>query len=296
VTGAAVPSATGLTLSRQTFHRLAGFIHGELGIAMKPEKITMLETRLRRRLRVLGATSFDVYCERLLSAPAGDPERIAFFDAVTTNKTDFFREPAHFGYLLGSALPALCSPTGSGLGRPLRVWCAGCSSGEEPYTLAMVLSDFADRTPGFDFSIRATDISTRVLDAARLGVYRCDRIDPVSEPMRKRFLLRGRGAQEGMVRVAPAVRAKIVFQRLNLMDADYRLGEPFDIVFFRNVMIYFDQPTKQAVIRRIRERIRPGGFLFIGHSESLAGLQVGLHPVATSVFRIGARDGAETAA
>jgi chemotaxis protein methyltransferase CheR len=278
-------SAPALVLSRRSFARLSAHIREELGINLKPQKITMLQCRLQKRVRALGLPSLDHYCDLLLSAAPGDPERIAFVDAVTTNKTDFFREPSHFQYLMNTALPALVPAGGSPSHWRLRVWCAGCSTGEEPYTLAMVLSAFGDRHPNFDFSILATDISTRVLEAARLGIFDHARVEPVPAQMRPRFLLRGRGPREGTVRIVPALRSKVSFRRLNLMEADYGLQETFDVVFFRNVMIYFDRATQETIVKRMVKRIRRGGFLFIGHSESVTGLQLGLRPVSTSVFR-----------
>jgi chemotaxis protein methyltransferase CheR len=275
-------------LSARSLARFCQCITGELGITMSPAKLPMLQSRLQRRLRALGLSSLDEYQSYLFDSARGDEERVHFINAITTNKTDFFREPQHFDYLVRTALPAL-DPTNhaSALERPwrLKLWCAGCSSGEEPYTLAMVLSDFGEHRPGFDFSLLATDISTKVLDHAQLGIYDEERIVPVPPGTRAKYLLRSKDPTQKQVRIVPKLRGKISYLRLNFMAADYGVKEMFEVIFFRNVMIYFNKPTQEAVINKLCRNLVPGGYLFVGHSESLAGLDLPVECVASAVYR-----------
>lgn len=271
------------TLSEHGFARFSEFITRELGIKMPPEKLPMLQGRLQRRLRMLEMTSLDEYQEYLFQLPSSSEEWIEFINQVTTNKTDFFREPKHFEFLVRTALPNLAQSAGNPW--HFKLWCAGCSSGEEPYTQAMVLADYASTHPGFDFSIMATDISTRVLDHARTAIYDESRVEPIPAEFRKRYLLRGKNRDNPVVRIVPELRSKVRFGRLNFMDDDYGIREHFDAVFFRNVMIYFDKSTQQEVLTKQCRQIRKGGYLFVGHSESIVGLNLPVQQVTTSVFQ-----------
>ena len=272
-----------LKLTVAAFEKFSRFITLKLGIKMPPEKMSMLQSRLQRRLRELNLTSLEAYQDFLFHSPQAAEELNHFFDAVTTNKTDFFREAEHFDYLAGTALPKL----DPGAARPwqFKLWCAGCSSGEEPYTLAMVLSEFTLTRPRFDFSILATDISTRVLQHAQQAVYDEARIAPVDLPLRKKYLLRSRDPQQARVRVIPELRQKIRFQPLNFMDDHYPVRDTFEVIFFRNVMIYFSKETQEAVIGKMCRNLAPGGYLFVGHSESLTGLKIPVGPVGPAVYR-----------
>lgn len=273
-----------LALSHESFERFARFITGELGIKMSDSKMPMLQSRLMRRLREMQIGSLEDY-QRHIFSEQGQEELVHFIDAVTTNKTDFFREPQHFDYLVQTALPQLGAVPGREAHWHLKLWCAGCSSGEEPYTLAMVLSEYAKHHPGFDFSILATDISTKVLDHAQTGIYEESRIDPVPLPLRQRYLLRSNDPSRHLVRIVPELRSKILFRRLNFMDADYGIKDTFEVIFFRNVMIYFDKDTQEAVLRKQCRHLRRDGYLFVGHSESLAGLNLPVSFVDSAVFR-----------
>lgn len=270
-------------LSRQSFARFAQFITSELGIKMPETKLTMVQSRLLRRVRELGLGSMEQY-HQYFFASSNAEEREHFINAITTNKTDFFREPEHFDYLTGRALPSI-SRAALPAGWRFKLWSAGCSSGEEPYTLSMVLSEYAQQLPGFDFEILGTDISTKVLDQARSAIYPESQILPVPPELRRKYLLQGRENSERLVRIVPALRHKVRFQQLNFMDEDYGIRDVFDVIFFRNVLIYFDRPTQEAVINRICRNLARGGYLFVGHSESLAGLDVPVRGVHTSVFR-----------
>lgn len=269
-------------LSPASFARLAQFITGELGIKMPDSKLTMMQSRLQRRVRDLGLRSVDHYTEYFF-ASANGPEREHFINAVTTNKTDFFREAEHFSYLVDVVLPEL-SRRSHGCAM-FKAWSAGCSSGEEPYTLAMILADYASRQRRFDFAVLATDISTRVLDRARNGIYQELQSVPIPNELRRKYLLRGRRDDERLVRIVPSLRNKVSFHQLNFMDEEYAIRDKFDVVFFRNVMIYFDKKTQESVINKICRNLVPGGYLFAGHSESLAGLDLPVSPVKTSIYR-----------
>ncbi len=269
-------------LTQKDFDRLRALVYREAGISLGPEKKTMLEIRLRRRLRGLSFSSCAEYCEHLFTRDSGPGELVHLLDAVTTNKTDFFREPGHFEYLTGSALPELAARCGS---RKLRVWSAGCSSGEEPYTLAIVLSEYAQRAPGFRFSILATDICTEVLAKAVRGVFRASTVQPVPLALRRKYFMRSRDPQSDLLRVVPELRELVQFRRLNFMDADFGLSEPLDIIFCRNVIIYFDRATQVKFLSRLAGRLAAGGYFFAGHSESLQGMDLPLTPVAPSVYR-----------
>ena len=271
-------------LSPESFARLAKYITDELGIKMPDSKMTMVQGRLLRRVRELGLASVEDY-GKYFFASTHTSEREQFINAITTNKTDFFREPAHFAFLTGVALPQLAAAQKSAAPWRLKAWSAGCSSGEEPYTLAMVLSEYAAARTGFDFAILGTDISTRVLERARSGIYQEPQIAPVPPELRRKYVRQSRDRSDPLVRVVPELRRKITLHPLNFMDADYRIRDVFEIVFFRNVMIYFDRATQEAVIRKICRNLAPGGYLFVGHSESLAGLNIPVLPVEASVFR-----------
>jgi chemotaxis protein methyltransferase CheR len=277
-----VRSVSTSDLTPERFKRFAEFITRELGIKMSEQKIPMLQSRLHRRLRALGLPSIEAYQQYLFDSGEAEAELADFIDAVTTNKTDFLREPQHFEFLLEKVLPPLDDETAR---RGFKLWCAGCSTGEEPYTLAMYLSEYAEKHRGFDFSLFATDISTQVLRNAHRGVFDEKRIDPIPIPWRRKYLLRSRDAANPVVRIAPELRNRVRFARLNFMDEDYGVKELFDVVFFRNVMIYFDRPTQEAVVGRLCRQLRPGGYFFTGHSESLLGLDVPLRMVASAVYR-----------
>ena len=267
------------------FLRFSRLVYSICGIKLPPQKKTMLEGRLRKRLRALGMASFEEYSEYLFNQGGLDQELIQLINEVTTNKTDFFREPAHFDLLKTSVIPNLISTFGAGIDRPLRVWSAGCSSGEEPYTLAMVMEEFGRTLSGFRFSIMATDISTKVLEKAALGIYALDKVFPVPEDFKKRYLLRSKDKSQPRARVTPELRSHVTFRRLNFMDGDFGITETFDVIFCRNVIIYFDRATQEKLLRKLCSHIPVGGYLFMGHSESLNGMNLPLMQVAPSAYR-----------
>ncbi len=271
------------TMSGRDFSRLSEFIHDSCGIKITPVKKVMLESRLSKRLKNLCMHSFGDYCEYLFSPRGMQDELVHMIDMVTTNKTDFFREPAHFSYLVEKAVPELINLRGAGISRMLGVWSAGCSTGEEPYTIAMVLNDLNDG--GFRYTVLATDISTKVLDIAKLGIYSEDKVGPVPDPMKGRYLMKGKDSRQGMIRIAPELRERVKFRRLNFMEGDFGMREPMDIIFCRNVIIYFDRVTQEKLLKRFCAHLVPGGYIFMGHSETLQGMDLPLVPVAPTVYR-----------
>jgi chemotaxis protein methyltransferase CheR len=272
-------------MSEKDFRRLGDFIYSECGIKMPDSKKVMLEARLRRRLRVLEMDSFSKYCDYVFSPEGTERELFHMIDMVTTNKTDFFREPKHFEYLTGTVLPEIIRTRRAGIERKLMVWSAGCSTGEEPYTLTMVLSDFAEAWRGFHFLVLATDISTRVLEKAKSAIYEEERVEPVPWEMKKKYLLRSKDKGRGLVRIVPTLREKVKFRRLNFMEGDFGVREPLDVIFCRNVIIYFDRPTQERLLNRFCEHLVKGGYVFVGHSETLHGLDVPLVQVFPTVYR-----------
>ena len=272
-------------LSEKDFTRLSEFIQSEYGIKMPTTKKLMLEARLQKRLRKLGIKEFDEYIDYIFTPEGRADEMVHMMDVVTTNKTDFFREPAHFDYLAETALPELIRLYEAGVRKSLKLWSAGCSSGEEPYTLAMVLSEFAEKQPHFRFSILATDLSSEALEKGRSGIYEESKVEPIPLSLRKKYLLRSRDRGKTLLRIKPALRGLIRFVRLNLMDEHYPLNEQMDIVFFRNVIIYFSRATQEKMIGRVCRHLRPGGYLFTGHSETLFSMQAPLKQEAPTIYR-----------
>lgn len=270
-------------LTESEFRRLARLVENRAGIRMPPNKRVMLEGRLRRRLREHGMRDFGEYCHFLFEDGGLDQELGDLIDAVTTNKTDFFREPQHFDFLVSHALPDLIG-RGIGLVHPLQVWSAGCSIGAEPYTLAMVLAEQKTVWPSLRFDILGTDICTAVLHTAAKAIYPEEMAEPVPLDLRRRYLLKSRNRKDRQIRIAPEVRTQVAFQQLNFMDAEYHLPHLQEIVFCRNVIIYFDSVVRAGVLSRICRYIAIGGYLFMGHSETIAGLDLPLRQVASTVY------------
>lgn len=271
-------------LAKHDFDHLATLIENHAGIRMPPSKRTMVEGRLLRRLRERNIPSYSAYCRFLFEDGGLSEELSHLIDAITTNKTEFFREPKHFTYLAEEAVPELLRH-GIGSRRPLHVWSAGCSIGAEAYTLAMVLSDLKARRTDLTFSILGTDICTAVLKTAAKAIYPAEMAEPIPADLRRHYLLRSRDRAARLIRMGPEVRATAGFHHLNFMDADYRLPVPQDIVFCRNVIIYFDTTVRTLVLNRICACIPAGGYLFMGHSETITGISLPLRPVAPTVYR-----------
>ncbi|WP_210050859.1 CheR family methyltransferase [Neorhizobium petrolearium] len=270
-------------LSKRNFELLSKYIYNYSGIKMPQTKMTMLEGRLRRRLRVTGLPTFDSYCDYLFKHGGIEAEAIFLIDAVTTNKTDFFREPKHFDYMMQRALPDILQTFGE---RRIRTWSSACSTGAEPYTIAMVMSDFlAANAPERDYFVLATDLSTDVLQRAQRGIYQNDLLQPVPAAMMQKYVMQPSDNRRQEMRISPKLRSRVGFARLNLMDQAYPVGDPMHIIFCRNVLIYFDKPTQNHVLTRLCNNLLPGGYLFIGHSETVTGFDLPIRQVANTVFK-----------
>ncbi len=272
-------------MTQGDYARLSSFIYNQCGIKLGAGKKLMLEGRLHKRLKALNMRSYRDYCDYLFSAQGLKDELSCMIDLVTTNKTDFYREPDHFNYLFGSALPELLSSRGTGLRRSLSLWSCACSSGEEPYTLAMVVSEFAADHDGYRFSILATDISTRVLEKARSGIYDEEAVLPLPMDLKKKYLLRSKDRSKRLVRIPRSLRELVEFRKLNLMDESYGIRGLIDVIFCRNVIIYFDRQTQENMLKKLCSCLTPGGYLFMGHSENLHGMDLPLSPQVPTVYR-----------
>jgi chemotaxis protein methyltransferase CheR len=273
------------TLDMADFRRLGDYIHRELGIKMPDAKRGMVEGRLRKRLNALNMSSYEAYCAYLFS-PQGQKNELTFFiNQITTNKTDFFRESRQFIFLAQKALPKIVSSISPGDGRKLNVWSAACSRGHEPYTLAMVLAEYAEQHYKIDFGILGTDISTEVLNVAQKAVYAHEEIEPVPMALRKKYFLRSKDRRKNLVRIAPQLRNKVRLLRLNLMSTSYTAIEQMDIIFCRNVMIYFEKKTQHQILHRLLNHLKPGGFLFMGHSEVIQHAQFPLKSIETTIYQ-----------
>ena len=265
------------------FERFSAFIWSECGIKMPPGKKTMLEARLRKRLRAHGLETFEEYCEFVFGPGGLEVELVHLLDVVTTNKTDFFRDEAQFAYLLDTVIPALARRR---RGSPaLEIWSAGCSTGEEPWTIAMTCEEHRRTEPGFAYRIVATDLSTRVLAAAARGVYREERAAAIPEVLRRRYLLRSRDRVHGLVRVVPELRARVSFRRVNLRQPPFPVRGDLDVIFCRNVLIYFDREFQRDLLAEFSARLAPGGYLFLGHTESIQGMGLPLEGLGGSIHR-----------
>ena len=261
------------------FRKIARLVTEKTGIVVNDRKRAFISGRLGRRLRVLGLSNFSEYC-RLLEGCEGESERHMLVNAVTTNHTAFFREPHHFDYLAKVALPEIVEANDKGRGR-LRIWSAGCSTGEEPYTLALVLCEQAHRLPDWDVKILATDLDTNVVAHAAAGRYDAERVRSIPADYRQKYVdVQSDGS--GVMGHAP--RALISFAPLNLLEK-WPMRGPFDIIFCRNVVIYFDKPTQRRLFDRYAEMLKPDGWMIIGHSENLLGVSDRFRPVDRTVYR-----------
>jgi chemotaxis protein methyltransferase CheR len=273
-------------LTDRHFRSIAELVEGLVGIRLPAGKRLMLEGRLQKRMRALQHGSLNEYVEQLFDGQM-DQELVHLIDCVTTNKTDFFREPAHFTFLRDVAVPALLRSGVRTNGQPLKIWSAAASTGMEAYTTAMVLDDMIRRGTRFRFRVLGTDISTNVIEVARKAIYHREMIAPVPPEMVGRYFLSSRDQSRPHVRVVPELRQLVNFMRMNLMDATYPVDQNVDLIFCRNVLIYFDKPTQNKVVERLASHLRPGGYLMVGHSESMVHQGVkGLRQVQPTIFTI----------
>jgi chemotaxis protein methyltransferase CheR len=265
-------------IKEEEFQRLRTLIYNESGISLSDQKHSLLASRLSKRLRDLGLATFTEYYE-LVTEDTTCQEFTRMLDLISTNRTDFFREPKHFDFLRERIIPEL-EPT-----KRIRIWSSACSTGEEPYTIAMTLFENVEHPAQWDFEILASDLSTRVLTKAVSGLYDEDRLRDVPPDVMKRHFLRGKGDQTGVLKVKPHLAGAITFRRVNLMDDRFPIKNPLDLIFCRNVMIYFDRPTQETLINKFHQYLKPGGYLFIGHSESLQWMTHPFAAIAPTIYQ-----------
>lgn len=264
-------------MDKSVFDRFRTLVYQQSGIALSDGKEALVSARVARRMRALGIADYGAYLRRITDDPGGE-EVVHLIDAIATNVTSFYREAVHFGYLAETARAQWERGR-----RRFRFWSTACSTGEEPYTMAMTLLEALDGRPA-DVRILATDISTRVLDRCREGIYPADKVQSIPTALRERYFLPVRGNGTCAYAAGPALRRLVVFRRLNLSSPPFPLRGPLDGVFCRNVMIYFDRPVRAALLAEIHRLLRPGGFLAVGHAESLTGTMCSLQVVKPSIY------------
>ncbi|AHM60145.1 protein-glutamate O-methyltransferase [Flammeovirgaceae bacterium 311] len=269
---------TSATLTQKEFDLLSSYIYQNYGIKMPMAKKTLLQCRLQKRLRALNIESFEQYIDYVFSQEGIEKELQHMTNVVTTNKTDFFREPAHFEFLQQLNWQQFMG--GDPASRTVKAWSAACSSGEEPYTLAMVLQELK-----LQYQILASDLSSEVLQKAVTAVYASEKTIPVPIGLKQKYLLKHKDPKTPVHRVVPELRKKVNFRHMNLMDDYYDVQGKFDLIFCRNVLIYFDRTTQEKVIRKLCSHLREGGYLFIGHSESLNDFSLPLVQAKSTIFK-----------
>lgn len=277
----ALPPITG-----QQFSRFQKLIYESAGIHLAPHKKTLLEARLSKHIRSLGLDSFDAYYRLIVGADQGE-ELLCLLDRISTNETHFFREPGQFDFLENHLFPEWRARACRNMAaKRLRLWSAGCSSGEEPYSIAMMLLDHFPLHSGWQMKITATDLSTRILERAQTALWPVEKARELPEKYLKAYMLRGTGAQTGKMKAGDGIRSLIHFQRLNLNDKSYPISGQFDAIFCRNVLIYFDRASRSRVVERLINYLAPGGYLFVGHAESLNGITSRVHHVMPTIYRL----------
>jgi chemotaxis protein methyltransferase CheR len=279
------------------FKLFRSLVHDRTGIWLRDGKQVMLASRLSRRLRFHGLANFAEYYAYVQKVQDNGDEMRQLINCVTTNKTSFFRERHHFEFLSHTVVPRINSAALRGAARKIRVWSAACSTGEEAYSIAITLleslpgpqtgrSAFAASPGAWKIEIVASDIDTAVLDTAMRAVYKADSLAPVETPLQKKYFLRGAGNMEGYVKVKPEVSRLVEFKNINLMDSRWPLDGLFDVIFFRNALIYFNQETQDVFLRRMARYLKPGGYLFLGNAEHIPWLQDILAPLTQTMYQL----------
>lgn len=268
-------------ISDKDFKVLSDFIEKTIGIKISPSKKVMIQSRLFHRLKNLNFTDYKQYIDYVLNSQNAEEELVLMINAITTNKTDFFRETDHFRFLEGVVLPDFVSKQK----KNVKIWSAGCSSGEEPYTISMVMEEFCSKNPGkiSNYKITGTDISTKVLDKAYHAVYPIETVDNLDLSIKKKYFKKN--TEKKLVIVKENIRNHVAFKRLNFMDEDFSMSEVYDIIFCRNVLIYFNKETQENVIRKFLRYLAPDGYLFLGHSETILSMDLPLKSCAPAVYR-----------
>lgn len=273
----------GEVMMNSEFEFIRTLVYSKSRINLGPDKRELVAARLGKRLRATQLSSVGDYC-RLLQSGENEEELAQLIDAISTNHTFFFREGAHFDFLREKAIPEFAARGRKERTNTISVWSAACSSGEEPYSIAIVLDEML-RQHGMTYKIQATDISHRVLDKAKKAVYREEALEHVTASHQRDYFQRGIGPQEGNYRVKATLRSAVQFHHLNLLEGEPPFSDLFQIIFCRNVMIYFDKTTQEELVGRLTHRLVPGGYLLVGHSESLTGIRHSLQLVQSAVYR-----------
>lgn len=271
-------------ISDRDYTFIRDLVYRETRINLGDGKRELVSARLGKRLRATGLGSYTDYCKLLQSRP-DDGELYHLIDAISTNHTFFFREINHFNYLNSQILPEFARGA-FGTSKPLNVWSCACSTGEEPYSISIALEEFFKNAPGPDWKLQCSDISHRVLDFAAKGVYDAERLKSMRPEWLKRYFQKGERQMEGFFRIRREISKRVSFQRLNLFEPSYPWKEKFHLIFCRNVMIYFDRQTQQELVARLSQHLHPGGYLFIGHAESLAGINHPYESIKPAIYRL----------
>ncbi len=273
-------------ISEKEFRAFRELIFQEAAISLSDAKRALVCSRLSKRLRHYGFKSFSQYYEYLMEADPAGAERLQMINCITTNKTDFFRERHHFDFLREQFFPKLRERCPAGGARRLRVWSAGCSSGEEPYSIGITAREFFSALPGWDMKILASDIDTDMLRAGEQGIYPAERLESVPAEFTRRHFLRGRGEWAGYYKVRAELRDLVTFRRINFAEESWPIRARFDVIFCRNVIIYFNRATQRRLFERLAGYLQPDGCLMVGHSESLQWLSDMFVPLRGTIYRL----------
>jgi len=272
-------------ISDELFLKLGNLITERFGIKMPPDKKIMFQSRMQRRLLELEINSFDEYAKMILNANIDSPELSVLADYISTNKTDFFRENDHFEFITDQIIPEFLNAKFSFNEPKLKIWSAGCSNGQEPYSIAITLEEYIRiKKMPINYSILATDISVRMLKNAAEAIYPVSSMDVISLDLKHRYFLKSKNQKDQKVRVIKELRDKVTPAYLNLMDGNYLLKDEFDVVFLRNTLIYFNHQVQQNVLTKVLNHIKTGGYLIIGHSESLINMNLPIQSIAPSIY------------
>lgn len=275
-------------LSESDFDRIGAFVLEQSGIRMPTSSRPLLEELLGQRMAALSMATFSRYFKWVLDPMNGGVELMHLIEVAMAADIPFFSEPSHFEYLVQHALPDIIKHHGAGVRQPLMVWSAGCAAGEEPYTLAMVLSEFGEHYPGFkfDYLILATDISTRIMEKAKAAIFNREKVGPVPMPLKKKYLLRSRDREKKVVRITPELRAKVRFRQINFMDEEFGLREKMEILFCRNILGLYAPEHREEIVNKLCRYLTPGGYLFLGESENLDAIRTPLVQAAPAIYQL----------
>lgn len=271
-------------LTDEEFNLLREFIYEHTGISLADHKRALVYSRLAKRLRFHKINSYGEYYQMLLDGDPDGQELIEMTNAITTNKTEFYRESHHFDFLADQIIPSIMQNATSTKSKKIRIWCAASSTGQEPYTIAMTLLDTLNDIKSWDSKVLATDIDTSVLTYAENGIYNQDQSAQLPEDKLQRYFQKSRGGQEGLVMAKPTLKSLITFRQLNLLSEPWPMKDPFDVIFCRNVIIYFDKPTQQRLITRMGELLNPKGYLMLGHSEALHSIEHNFEHLGKNIY------------